>query len=120
MSFFEKLKQGLTRTKEAITGKDAFLKLDNDPSNISFFISNPTYKKNIAIIKSFMIICKLKLPIRFVWWNILIYISLKLLFAINIDIAVAQIRSRPGKHLWFCDIFYFVNHKIAPHISFRI
>ena len=56
----------ITPPKEAITGKDAFLKLDNDPSNISFFISNPTYKKNIAIIKSFMIICKLKLPIRFV------------------------------------------------------
>ena len=56
----------ITPPKEAITGKDAFLKLDNDPSNTSFFISNPTYKKNIAIIKSFMIICKLKLPIRFV------------------------------------------------------
>ena len=53
----------ITPPKDAITGKDAFLKLDKDPSKISFFISNPTYKKNIAIRKSFTIACKLNLPI---------------------------------------------------------
>ncbi|GAA0092039.1 hypothetical protein ANS017_25030 [Paraclostridium bifermentans] len=45
-----------------IIGKEAFLKLDKCPFNISFFISSPTNKKNIAIKKSFIIICRLKSP----------------------------------------------------------
>lgn len=57
----------ITPPSEAITGKDAFLKLDKEPSNISFLISKPTYKKKIAIKKSFTISCKLKLPIILVW-----------------------------------------------------
>lgn len=55
-----------TPPKDAITGKDAFLKLDRFPYSISCLISSPATKKNIAIKKSFINICKEKLGVMYI------------------------------------------------------